>query len=81
MVGIYIRKKFPISLKPSSLAASMISCGKEPEALTEHHNHKRVEIEGSIKCCHRVDHFNCENIRNIRIMIAANRIIIAVRAR
>ena len=29
MVGIYIRKKIPVSLKPSSLAASMISCGKE----------------------------------------------------
>ena len=80
MVGIYIRKKIPVSLKPSSLAASMISCGKEREAWRNIMIMNGVEIEGSMKAAIVLTIFSWENIRNIGIMMAANGIIIAVRS-
>ena len=77
MVGMNIRKKMPISLKPSIRAASMMSCGKLLAACRNIRIRNGVDTDGRTRAQKLLIMCHWENILNSGIMIATNGSIMA----
>lgn len=77
MMGTNIRKKMPISLKPSRRAASIMSLGKERDACRNSMIINGVEMDGSTNAAQLLTSPQWDIILNRGIIMATNGSIIA----